>query len=1074
MPRTYVLDRSVAEFSEGPRLDLSQQAVVDHPGGPLLVLAGPGTGKTTTLVEAVIDRIDNRGVRPEEVLVLTFSRKAAEALRTRIGKRLGRTTAAVPAMTFHSFCYGLVREFQDKEAYSSPLTLLSAGEQDWRIQEVVTNALELGSIDWPEALRPALRTRGLARELQALMARARSLGMEPQQLSDIAVEHDRPDWAMAAKVFEGYLTNLDYLEQVDYSEVVYRAVLIAIEFGLELRERYKLVVVDEYQDTDPLQVKLLQALAGGGRDLIAVGDPDQSIYAFRGADIRGIYHFGDDFTTTDGPAPALALTATRRFGPVIARASRSILGDTGRLGGIDAKVFDEFRNPTSVDPEYGDGEVSVRTYATAAAEAEHIALLLREAHLHDELPWDEMAVLVRSGTASLPRLQRALVAAGVPVEIASDETPLSAEPAVRALMAALRAVEELQGGRGILPEAAVELLTGPLCGLDASAMRRLARALRLDHRLDGELQSSTPLLADALGEPEMFQIDVSRHGGQAAEAGRRARVLALLLSKAGKQAQARVAPEQILWTLWDGTRWPRRLRETAERGGDGSLQAHRDLDAMCALFALAARAEERKERIGIAAFIEDLESQEIPGSTLADSGIRADVVRLMTAHRSKGLQWRLVVVAGVQDGLWPDIRYRGSLLQVDRLEHDHVGSRPQVPRLLAEERRLFYVAATRARERLIVTAVESPREDGEQPSRFLTDLRSAPGEGTAISLSRPIRALSLRSAVARLRLLAGTGRSDLVRTRAAAQLAQLAGHPAGAAAHPDRWWGLRDVTTNEVPIRSMDKPLALSGSAMDALMTCPLKWFMSREAQGEAGSTSAQGFGLLVHRLAAEVVQARWVDAADLDSHLDRVWSQLDYAAPWIAQRDRLAAHEAISRFAQWHNRGDGRTALAAEYEFIVEVPVGEDVVVLRGSMDRVEVDADGRIYVVDFKTSKSAVPGPKLREHPQLGVYQLVVGNGGVRELTPEPAPQCGGAELVQLRIPESAKNPGFPKVQPQGPPDPDVPFFAYEQLAEAVTIVRTEQFDAIRGDACTFCSFRSLCPAQPEGQSILSGEAH
>ncbi|MBK5217498.1 MAG: UvrD-helicase domain-containing protein, partial [Propionibacteriales bacterium] len=414
MPRTYVFDRSAAEPAEAPRLDPSQQAVVDHAGGPLLVLAGPGTGKTTTLVEAVVDRIDNRGVRPEEVLVLTFSRKAAEELRTRIGKRLGRTTTAVPAMTFHSFCYGLVREFQDKEAYSSPLTLLSAGEQDWRIQEVVTNTLELGSVDWPEALRPALATRGLARELQALMARARSLGMEPKHVSDIAVAYDRPDWAVAAKVFEGYLTNLDYLGQVDYSEVVYRAVLIALheEFGPKLRGRYKLVVVDEYQDTDPLQVRLLQALAGGGRDLIAVGDPDQSIYAFRGADIRGIYDFGDDFATAEGPAPALALTTTRRFGPVILSASRSILGDTGRLGRIDTEIFDTFRNPESVDPEYGDGEVSVCTYATAAAEAEHIALLLREAHLRDELPWHEMAVLVRSGTASLPRLQRALVAAG--------------------------------------------------------------------------------------------------------------------------------------------------------------------------------------------------------------------------------------------------------------------------------------------------------------------------------------------------------------------------------------------------------------------------------------------------------------------------------------------------------------------------------------------------------------------------------------------------------------------------------------------------------------------------------------
>ena len=109
MPTTYRLDRSAKPPVDRPDLDAAQQAVVDHAGGPLLVLAGPGTGKTTTLVEAVVDCIENRGVSPDSVLVLTFSRKAAEQLRDRITARLGRTVSAAIASTFHSFAYGLIR-----------------------------------------------------------------------------------------------------------------------------------------------------------------------------------------------------------------------------------------------------------------------------------------------------------------------------------------------------------------------------------------------------------------------------------------------------------------------------------------------------------------------------------------------------------------------------------------------------------------------------------------------------------------------------------------------------------------------------------------------------------------------------------------------------------------------------------------------------------------------------------------------------------------------------------------------------------------------------------------------------
>ncbi|NED32206.1 ATP-dependent helicase, partial [Streptomyces sp. SID8499] len=173
----------------------------------------------------------------------------------------------------------------------------------------------------------------------------------------------------------------------------------------------------------------------------------------------------------------------------------------------------------------------------------------------------------------------------------------------------------------------------------------------------------------------------------------------------------------------------------------------RDLDAVCALFATAGRAEERTGGRGALNFLEEIEAQDIAADTLTRRAVRPDAVRLMTAHRSKGLQWRLVVVAGVQEGLWPDLRRRGSLLEADRIGRDGLAEPLTPGALLAEERRLFYVAVTRARERLVVTAVKAPADDGDQPSRFLTELGVEPQDVTG----RPRRPLSVAALVAELR-----------------------------------------------------------------------------------------------------------------------------------------------------------------------------------------------------------------------------------------------------------------------------------------------------------------------------------
>lgn len=1069
MPVSYELDKPVAARLAPPTLDDEQQAVIDHAGGPLLLLAGPGTGKTTTLVELVVDRVERGGLKPEEILVLTFSRKAADEIRSRIARRLDRTTSASPTMTFHSFCYAMLRREQSELDFSTPIRLLSAPEQDAAIAQMLTGA---DAESWPLGLRQALQTRGMASELQRLMSTARAQGMDALDLERLGGAVDRDDWEAAGRFFDEYTAVAALQNTIDYTDLVFQAVRMLDDPACRARwrERFKLVVIDEYQDTDPLQVKLLEGLAGDQRDLVVVGDPYQSIYGFRGTDVHGILGFRDRFGAPNAPAPVIVLGHTNRYGSAIGAAVRSIVHNKGALGAVDGAQYEALRSPASRSED--PGVVQVQTYASATAEAEHIALTLREAHLHDEVPWREMAVLVRSA-AHLRRLQRALTTAGVPVEVAGDEVPLALEPSVRALLSALHAADDLQAGRPLEPDAAAALLTGALGGLDTGSLRRLGRALR---RNEGEQpRASRLLIAEALGDPTLLAT-LGRRGTPEGDAVATAAQLAKLLRKAADQIAEGVAAEQVLWTLWDGTDWPARLQTMAESGGEGSTQADHDLDAMCALFAEAARAEEQQGHRSVVDVVASLESQQIPGDTLSQRGAAGPAVQLMTAHRSKGLEWELVVVAGVQDGEWPDVRWRSSLLQLDLLSPDGVQPPTSARAAIAEERRLFYVACSRARSRLVVTAVAAGSEEGDQPSRFLAELHAhvfgqggagTPDRSLPVPQRRPSRGLSLRGAVAELRRIGESTESEAVRARVAEQLARLMQHPAARGADPDRWWGLREVTHADEPLRDPAEPLSMSGSTVDSIVSCPLSWFLSHEAKGGRGTTSAQGFGSIVHAIAAEVVQSgAEPDPAALALHLDEVWGQLEFAASWIGTREHTAAVAAIERFCLWHET-HGREVVAAEHSFKVTHEVDGRIVTLNGSMDRVEVDVDG-VHVVDLKTNKNPPTAKAVLSNAQLGFYQLAVDLGATEDVAGEA--RAAGAELVQLRT-DASRTSKAPQILPQHAPPADEPFFAVEQLQRSVRAIAEERFSATKSEsACQYCEFKRVCPAYDEGQTILT----
>ncbi|MDP9865212.1 MULTISPECIES: ATP-dependent helicase [Streptosporangium] len=1049
-------------------LDEHQRAVVAHGSGPLLVLAGPGTGKTTTIVETVVDRIERRGVDPERVLVLTFSRKAAEELRERITGRMRRTTRTPLALTFHSYAYALLRR-EAVLAGGVPPRLLTGPEQLLEIRRLLHGELEDGAPHWPDDMREALKTRGFAQELRDFLARAAERGLDGDELVELGRRHGRPDWVAAGRFADRYQSrfDLDMEPVLDYSDLIRTAGGLLTDPEVRLRERaaYDVVFVDEYQDTDPAQEFLLQQLAGEGRDLVAVGDPDQSIYGFRGADVRGIMRFPESFPTADGEnAPVIALRVCRRSGPELLRASRRVAARLPATPGGAA------HRDLRALPEAEPGDVRVVVTDGATQEAAVVADTLRRAHLLDGVPWSRMAVLVRSATRQVPLLRRALVTAGVPVVVGGGALPLFQEPGVRPLIRLIQVAlhpETLDEG------VAEELLTGALGGTDMIGVRRLRRALRIaehealtdpdgrdlvDHsgeRDAAEPRSSGELLVAALKDVREL-VRVEPHVALPAER------LARLISGAAEAVRQGGTAEDVLWTVWQATGLAEKWTETSVAGGFRGTMADRDLDAVVALFDHAARFVDRLPHAGVEVFVEDLVAQEIPGDSLAARAPDTESVRILTAHRAKGLEWDVVVVAGVQEGAWPDLRLRGSILSTDDMVARAEGSEHENPaavsaalasQLLAEERRLFYVAATRARHRLIVTAVGGDDSE-ERPSRFLGEL--VPGAAEETVVDERSRWLSMSALVADLRsAVSDPTRPTPLRRAAAGHLARLA--TAGVpGAHPNEWYALTPISDDR-PLSWPDDIVRVSPSAVENFTKCGLRWLLETSV-GASGTDAARGLGTVIHALA--VLAATGMPAEDtLGKRLDEVWHELDFGGVWYNRKQRQVAEQMISKFVRWHQENP-RELVGLEEAFTAMVSEG---VQIKGRVDRVERDAEGRAVIIDIKTGKNGPKDAEIERHPQLGVYQLAALLGAFqRHGMTEP----GGAALVQVGDAAGKKD---AKEQAQRALSEDAdPGWARDMVDTVALGMSGPFFQAKVNDGCRTCAVRASCPVSKNGDQV------
>lgn len=1052
-----ILVRSVTTVSRAVAWGPDARRVLEHGGGPLRVLGGPGTGKTTLVAHTVADRVLHRGVDPERVLVLTSSRRAAADLRERIVERLAAhgvtPTVREPLVrTVHSYAFAVLR-LQASLQDLPPPRLLSGPEQDVVVRELLAGELETGGQSWPARLRPALGLPAFAAELRDLLLRAAERGLGPEDLIALGRTSGREEWVAAGRFFRSYeqvmllrgsvgtVAPQATAPALDAAELVSAALLVLDTDAEVLRresDRVRHLIVDDAQHLDPLQAALVARLGAGARELLLLGDPDQTIFSFRGAD--------PGLLTTGGSA-VVRLGTDHRMAPAVRSAVSRL---AARLPGPRAVLH----GPVAEEP---GGKVAVRVFGSAAAEASWVADQLRRAHLLDGVAWADMAVIVRSTARTLPVLRRALLAAGVPLAVPREELPVARHGAVLPLLGVLRCAVQ---PTALDEETAAALLASPLGGADPLALRRLCRELRRRELTAGGARTSGALLVDALrleGQLDGFDDRTAAP----------ARRLAGLLTTAARAAQRGGSAEEVLWQVWQASGLAHRWAATAVRGGPVGAQADRDLDAVVALFDAAARYADRLPGAdggpaGVLGFCDYVTDQQIPGDSLAPRSPQGEAVAVLTAHAAAGREWALVAVPGVQEGSWPDLRLRGSLLGVEHLVDTTAGLESatisRTAPLLAEERRLLLMAASRARHRLLVSAV---RGEDEQPSRFLDEL-----EGTDASIvERPVaareRGLSLPEVVAELRRVCCNPAEDGSRRQdAAAGLARLA--QAGVpGAHPDSWYGLGPPSSHS-PLRVQGEPARVSPSLVELVSSCPLRWLLTRHG-GEDVQALPAITGSLVHGLVAAA--AAGATDEQLEQALADAWTGVDAGAPWYSRTEQQRVRQMVAMFRHWWRDSRGElTEVGCEQEVEARLPAAADdgaAVVLRGRVDRLERDRQGRPVIVDVKSSKTPVSKQAAQEHAQLATYQLAAAHGAFTEhgLAAEP----GGAHIVQV----SARTAAAVQRDQQPLDGPALARWG-DIVREAARRTAGPEFVAIDNGDCERCPSRIACPLHDSGRQV------
>ena len=966
------------------QLNDAQRRAISHGDGPLLVIAGAGTGKTRVITERIRHLLESdSSLQGENILGLTFTKKAAGEMKSRVVKAAGARGMDVVLATFHSFCETILKEVD-------PNRLALEGVDHWILLRRNLGRLKLEKyrrlaepgqflsdfISFFSRCQDELVSSEEYERFAALLAE--ELQAEKNGLDEDAYKERLERVALQNEIARAYRASEQLLRE---KRAVALNGLISETVSLlksdtarrkQLQERYKHILVDEFQDTNIAQLELLQLLSGGSRNIVVVGDNDQAIYRFRGASFGSfklfLKNFADWEEGQDSTPYRVSLTENYRSTPNILRVATQVIGQNETSPEFPKKVL---------LPSRGEGEkIRIVELETAQEEAAWVADELQRLHAAGRR-WRDFAILYRQH-AHRDHLVQELSQRKVPFVI--SKLSILEHPLVRDLLAYLHLI-----ARPYDDIACARVLSAPAWHMSPEDLVRLTERAK---------KKRGTALYDVLQAP---QAELAFDPSPAA-----LETLLTFLKHQYKTIKHCTARE-ILGEL---TEW----LEVAKRTGKHERKYVNQLVQFVKDW------EPKSETRSLPEFLEYLDYFEQAGGTLSlEDSTPEDAVQLMTVHGAKGLEYPHVFLLRVNSGAFP-ARNRSPLFEFpDRLMKEEL---PEGDFHIQEERRLFYVAVTRAEERLTITTVTEKK--GKVPV-FVEDIVMDPEIGRRDVLQtapkkRPIRAKSTAEPISiEAELFPAKEDPPKIFTRIAKWAEEY---------HPP-----------------LGEPLKLSSSAVENYRKCPQQYAFSYLWSLKEGPRAMLSFGSVVHttikRFMDRVKRGVILPFEEVQRIYETEWSSAGYEDQYQEQEYKKDGLEQLKVF---HAAILEETPTILEQEKGFELPLANDVI-LTGRMDQVNSLGKNDVEIVDYKTGK-----PKkdvdARNDLQLSIYALAAKEifewnpvrlifhylqNNQRQKTTRDAKQLADAEKI---VQETAAN------------------------------IRAGAFSVKAGFACRGCAYKLICP--------------
>ena len=1048
-----------ADWWRLPELNPEQSAVVEAArSGDVIARGAPGSGRSTCAL-AVFQRAAAQG---RSALILAPDRARVDVLTPR-AQALGPDTVR-PVRTPASFAYQVVATWRtQRDVPLEGVELVTGAAQD----QMLAEALESVDAPWPEDIGEQMRSMPAFRsELRNLVARAGEAGMGAAALSEAGARFGRPQWqaagAIVAALEEGPQHCPEYPQtlRVDLSRIQSLAADLidawekdAPSHGVQAACPVPdVVIVDDLQDCTPSTLTLLRACRDAGARIVAFSDSDVAVAGYRG----GEPHLDRRL--------ASALDIEIEELDQVYDTSRAVRELEQQACARIAQSGSPARREASVADDAPAGQLVTHLGATPSQMGAMIARAIRSHHLHDSIAFSDQVVIVRS-SSMVVETRRYLERGGVPVAGGGRAFDFATQPTTRLLLDLVTMpVGDSDTDVAARRELAERLLPSPLVRTDALAVHRLLRRLnaaRAQAAEDaGDEAAQIPLTsADLVDDPETWKPTLE----QAEQAGgKRARAAALLarpretaarLWELGMSGSAR--PQERLWSLWEACGVAGDWRSRAIASDESSAWYDDQLDAVVALLRVADVWEQRNPAGSAVRFASELLSGSVPIDTISRVGVRPSGVEVLTPAQAMGRRWQVVVLAGLQDGAWPNLRLRDRILRADLLADVGAGrtvvgedgreelidsTRSARRVVLDDEYRLFVAALSRSR---CIVHAGAVRSEDAAPSVFfdmVARLAGTPRDNDVVPIDQVDAPLSLSGHIADLRARAASP-DDPVDAELAATLLAFMAREGIESAQPERWLGAGGTPTSAQDYRGQ---IVLSPSQFERALACPLRWFLTTIG-ADAPSNAAASLGTLVHAVAEEHPHGTPEElTAALEARIEELGYNLDTWAGRVADRH---AHDIVNNLASY--------VVGVPGDVTVEQTVSAEVegVTIRGRMDRLE-QVDEGVRVTDLKTGKSGYTKASVKENPQLAAYQMALLASGEK---------VAGARIALL-------GGSKPQIFDQPALEGEELERWREWVREVALGARGPYFEARpSAEACRYCSFDRLCPARERGRKVV-----